>query len=74
MGTTTASTNSHSQDTYRDMSSIESGCVENIFFTVRDLYTGKRALRQVKHEDLTKVSYILGQLVTQVHTISYNLS
>ena len=45
---------------------IESGIVEDVFFTIKDLYTGKRTLRQVKHEEISKVSFILGQLATQV--------
>ena len=66
MVATTASNHSHSHQEFGDMSSIESGCVENVFFTVKNLYTGKRTIRQVKHEELTKVSFVLGQLATQV--------
>ena len=65
MVATTANSHSNPQSEYGDMSSIESGCVENVFFTVRNLYTGKRTIRQVKHEELTKVSFVLGQLGTQ---------
>ena len=60
----TTSTNSHPNSA---VSSIESGCVEDVFFTVKDLYTGKRTLRQVKHEEISKVSFVLGQLATQVN-------
>ena len=66
MVATTASNHSHPHQEFGDMSSIESGCVENVFFTVKNLYTGKRTIRQVKHEELTKVSFVLGQLATQV--------
>lgn len=66
----TTSTNSYPQSQCKDMSSIESGCVENVFFTVKDLYTGKRTLRQVKHEEISKVSFVLGQLATQVNITS----
>ena len=47
---------------------IESGCVEDVFFTIKDIRTGKRTLRQVKHEDISKVSFVLGPLATQVNT------
>ena len=66
MVATTPTADNCAQKEYNEMSSIESGCVENVFFTVRNLYTGKRVLRQVKHEELTKVSFVLGQLATQV--------
>ena len=67
MVATTPTENNCPQKDYNDMaSSIESGCVENVFFTVRNLYTGKRVLRQVKQEEITKVSFVLGQLATQV--------
>ena len=62
----TTSADSHSQKQYQDMSAIERECVEDVFFTVRDLYTGKRSLRQVKHEEISKVAFVLGQLATQV--------
>ena len=66
MVATTSGNHCHPQTDYGDMSSLESSCVENVFFTVKNLYTGKRTLRQVKQEELTKVSFVLGQLATQV--------
>ena len=63
----TTSTNSHSQAHYQNMSAIEPGCVEEVYFMVRDLYTGRRTLRQVKHEEISKVSFVFGQLATQVN-------
>jgi hypothetical protein len=63
----TTSTNSQPQSQCKDVSSIESGCVEDVFFTVKDLYTGRRTLRQVKQEEISKVSFVLGQLATQVN-------
>ena len=70
MVTTTSINSNNPQVHLNDImtSSIESGCVENVFFTVKNLYTGKRTLRQVRQDEITKVSFILGQLATQVNT------
>ena len=63
----TTSTERHSQEQYQDTPATEPGCVEDVFFTVRDLYTGKRILRRlVKHEEISKIAVVLGQLATQV--------
>ena len=67
MVATTSSNHCHPQTEYGNMASIESSCVENVFFTVKNLYTGQRTLRQVKQEELSKVSFVLGQLATQVN-------
>ena len=66
VATTTTANNCHQKENSDMSSPIESGCVENVFFTVKNLYTGKRTLRQVKQEEITKVSFVLGQLATQV--------
>ena len=61
------------KEQYQNMSAAEPGGAEDVFFTVRDLYTGKRTLRQVKHEEISKVAFVLGQLATQVNILAEDI-